>query len=206
MSPGDSTWPVDVARPDRRNGDEDRAWRTDAWSFGSRDRLFVRGKPASSEEGAAERSAAANVAEPPTATPRRKLDAADLDPVTLRRPSFGKRGFAPVYQWEGVVEEVNGTGFRARLIPFEHGQADISRVEYADFTYDDLSDESDLAFVKDGAVFYWTVGKSRNTAGTYTNTSLVRFRRLPPVTPYESREARREADDILSDLGRNGSS
>ncbi len=99
------------------------------------------------------------------------------------------------------MEEVNGDGFRARLLPFEEGEADHSRLEYADFGYDDLADESDHDLVMEGAVFYWTVGKSRNAAGTYTNTSLVRFRRLPPPSTYQTQEAGREAAALLQDLG-----
>jgi hypothetical protein len=105
-----------------------------------------------------------------------------------------------VYQWEGVVEEVNGEGFRARLRPFEQGHAEASRVEYADFDYDDLADESDRALVAEGAIFYWTVGKSRNMAGTVFNTSLVRFRRLPSATSAQKREAAREAAALLAAL------
>lgn len=125
----------------------------------------------------------------------------DLEPVAPPKKSFGKRGFAPLYQWEGVVEEVNGEGFRARLVPFENGQADPSRVEYADFEYDDLADESDRELVTHGAVFYWTVGRGRDSGGSISKRSLVRFRRLPPTSPYHAREARREAEDLLSDLG-----
>lgn len=136
-----------------------------------------------------------------TVGPRREPDLSNVNPVALRRLTFGKRGFAPVYQWEGMVEEVSGDGFRARLVPFENRYADASRVEYADFSYDDLADESDRALVKAGAIFYWTVGKSRNRAGTYTNTSLVRFRRLPPPTTYAIRKSSREAEEILADLG-----
>jgi hypothetical protein len=86
-------------------------------------------------------------------------------------------------------------------MPFENGHADVAKVEYADFDYEDLADDSDRTFVTEGAVFYWTVGKSRNTAGTYTNTSLVRFRRLLPPSHHERDKASREAEAILAELG-----
>ena len=199
MNPSESTRHIRVEPVNGRNG----PWQTgDAWSFGSfPERLFAPLNPSAPVDLASERSAASNAAGSPTLSPRSAVDVSDVKPVTSRRPFFGKRGFSPLYQWEGVVEEVNGEGFRARLVPFEEGRADASRVEYADFAYVDLADESDCDLVMEGAVFYWTVGKSRNAAGTYTNTSLVRFRRLPPPTPYQTREAGREAEALLTDLG-----
>jgi hypothetical protein len=201
MSPIESTQPTDLERPNGSNGGSASSRETgDAWSFG-RARLLapLRSQPKAAE--VRERSAAANVTGTPTVTPTDRLDPADLSPVAVARPVFGKRGFAPLYQWEGVVEEVNGDGFRARLFPVEDGHAHAARVEYADFAYDDLADESDHELVRRDAVFYWTVGKSRNAAGTYTNTSLVRFRRLPPATQYQARQASRDADALLADLG-----
>lgn len=201
MKQTESTWPTKLERPNGRIDDEHSPGQTgDAWSFGSRERLFAPRPPADRGN---ERSAAANMAAgSPTYTPPREMDVSNLRPVTSRRPFFGKRGFAAVYQWEGVVEEVNGGGgFRARLLPFEGGKANSARVEYADFDYEDLADDSDHELVVEGAVFYWTIGKSRNAAGTITNTSLVRFRRLPPPTASQMRQAAREAEALLNDLG-----
>jgi hypothetical protein len=202
VNPRESTTrAVDVQGLDGRNGEPHVASDTDAWSFGSRDRLFASLKPVKASEPESHRSAAANQASPATPTPRNDVDVSGLKPVAPYQPFFGKRGFMPLYQWEGVVEEINGESFRARLRPFEDGRADAARVEYADFEYGDLADDSDLELVSQGAVFYWTVGKSRNAAGTLTNTSLVRFRRLPPASPYQARETSREAEAMLADLG-----
>jgi hypothetical protein len=135
-----------------------------------------------------------------TVDPALEIDARRLNPIRRSRPVvFGQKGFAPIYQWEGVVEEVNGGGFRARLRPLTAPQ-EGGRVEYADFEYIDLSNASDHELVARGAVFYWTVGRSRNPAGTITNTSLLRFRRLPPPTLTQQREAAREAAALLADL------
>lgn len=197
MSPGEST-----QRPefDRNGHNRDASETSDAWSFGSRKRLFTPLKPPRPIEPGAERSAAANITGSPTRDAQIPVDVSGVKPVEPPSPHFGKRGFAPLYQWEGVVEEVNGESFRARLRPFEDGRPDPSSVEYADFAYTDLADESDHEYVTEGAVFYWTIGKSRNEYGTYTNTSLVRFRRLPPPTPKQLREAAREADALLAEL------
>jgi len=197
MTPRGRTQPIEVELPGVRRGGNGRSSETsDAWSFGADDRVFA---PAP-RRFANERSAAANTSESHTFTPHITADPSHLKPVAVSRPLFGKRGFTATYQWEGVVEGLHAAGFRARLLPFENGVAEVSRVEYADFDFDDLADESDYDLVAEGAVFYWTVGKSRNPAGTLTNTSLVRFRRLPPPTPYQNAVARREAVQLLADL------
>jgi hypothetical protein len=199
MNP-ESTERMNLERSNGHHGNG-QSHATDAWSFGSPQRLLAWLKPSASSDPLNQRSAAANTAESPTVGPHAAIDLSDVNPIASPRLSFGKRGFVALYQWEGVVEEVNAEGFRARLVPIEGSGADASRVEYADFAYDDLADESDRDLVVTDAVFYWTIGKSRNAAGTTTNTSLVRFRRLPPATGYQTREASREAEALLADLG-----
>ena len=66
---------------------------------------------------------------------------------------------------------------------------------------DDLATDSDVALVDEGAVFYWTVGKGRNSAGTQSNVSLVRFRRLPPSSRLHQARAEQEATELLEELG-----
>jgi hypothetical protein len=128
------------------------------------------------------------------------VDISKVAPVAARAPVFGRRAFAPLYQWEGVVEQVTGDGFRARLLPVRSGLAQRPTIEYADFQYDDLEDDSDRDLIAPGAVFYWTVGRSQRETGQHTKSSLVRFRRLPPVTAYQEREAMRQAEALLEDL------
>jgi hypothetical protein len=183
------------------NGDRHerpRSAETTTWWFGLRDQLLVPHTPRAPADPA--RGLVDNSSRLSTEDMNGIEQAAPLKPVARPRPYFGKRLFAPVYQWEGVVEEVNGKGFRARLHPFERGEADPTKVEYADFEYDDLADDSDHALVVEGAVFYWTVGRHRNEAGTQMNTSLVRFRRLPPPNVRQIREAEAEAEALLADL------
>jgi hypothetical protein len=191
-----STLKLDV-EGDGGDGEDLVAPETGAWWLGFRDRLIAPRHPRTPEP-ANQRSA--NRAGLSTIDVSHTRDLSGLNPIPRRRPWFGRRGFLPVYQWEGVVEEVNGTSFRARLRPFEEGPTEGARVEYADFDYDDLADESDHGLVAEGAVFYWTIGKSRNVAGTLFNTSLVRFRRLPSPTAAQKRQAAREAAALLADL------
>lgn len=172
---------------------------TDVWSFGSRGRLFFTNRRRGDADPESSRSAARNTEDYWTYLPRTSERAAPRAIAPIQA-FFGKRGFAPVYQWEGVVEVVTEEGFRGRLIPYEDGRPNPSRVEYADFDLNDLADESDEELVAEGAIFYWTVGRSRTSGGTYTNTSLVRFRRLPRLSPVEVRNAEHAAAALLADL------
>ena len=124
-----------------------------------------------------------------------------MAPWEVTAPRLGMRKFAASHHWEGVVEEITDRGFRGRLIPFASGQPDESQIEFAEFSFDDLQDESERSLVAVDAVFYWTIGVSRSSAGTRTNRSLVRFRRLPPTTGYWSREAAKRAKELLEELG-----
>jgi hypothetical protein len=116
------------------------------------------------------------------------------------RRAFGRRSLAPISHWEGVVERVSGDRFFCRLTPLNDDD-ERNKVEFTEFEVDDLANESDIPLVQPGAIFYWTIGRARNAAGTITNVSLVRFRRLPLVTAYQRKRAEREAEDTLEALG-----
>ena len=200
-----STRKVEVERPNTESGREAGTAPTDnAWSFGYSRELRIFGPLTPPIDGNQRRPQPNSE---PMVTGDFRIPQAwrHLAPRTVRRPSFGKRGFSALYQWEGVVDEVNGDGFRARLTPTDQEEAGQASVEYVDFRFDDLYDEGDRELVAEGAVFYWTVGKIRTRAGNLLNTSLVRFRRLPSPTPSQSRKAAREAELLLEDLGSDAS-
>jgi hypothetical protein len=113
---------------------------------------------------------------------------------------FGKRGFKALGHWEGVVEDVSDDGFYARLLPFDGTKPQRGQVEYSDFDFSDLAEESDVPLVQPGAVFYWTIGQVRLLSGTLQNTSLVRFRRVAPPSAEHLRRARALAAEITSNL------
>ena len=129
-----------------------------------------------------------------------KITTPRQEPTILRRRDFGRRALRALSNWEGVVEEVREGTFSGRLIPLSNGAADPGRTEFTEFSFDDLANESDRDLVQPGAVFYWTIGKSRNGAGTLTNVSLVRFRRIPTPTLQRQQRARREAEELLDTL------
>lgn len=168
-----------------------------AWSFGTvRSRMFSAVAPRHGQE---PNGGAANKDEDATSGMQR-IDVPGASPVSAPATHFGKRGLSPLAQWEGVVEAVTEEGFKARLVPFENGKPNVARVEFSDFDYEDLADESDEELVGEGAVFYWTLGRSRNAAGTITNVSLVRFRRLPQPGPHQRELADAEARELMRNL------
>ena len=118
-------------------------------------------------------------------------------PVEPPRMRLGKRALRPLAQWEGVVESVERAGFRARVVPMANGKPAETEPEFTEFDFDDLAHPSERDLVKEGALFYWTIGRARNEAGTVTNTSLVRFRRVPPPSTYQAAHAEEEAAEIL---------
>jgi hypothetical protein len=76
-----------------------------------------------------------------------------------------------------------------------------SRPEFSEFGFDELSNDEDFNLVVEGAVFYWTLGRLKNPAGTLLNVSLLRFRRLPALTEYRKTRARIETEGLLDALG-----
>jgi hypothetical protein len=119
------------------------------------------------------------------------------EPVVIPSINQGRRSMKALMHWEGVVDRVDGDEFHARLTPFENGIPNPARVEFTEFSVEDLANPDDRNFVEEGARFYWTIGRATNAAGTLTNVSLVRFRRLPPTTPHRRQLAEAEADALL---------
>lgn len=172
-----------------------------AWSFGPSHRRLI--GPTRSPSIDQPKPLAANQNGPLTMGPQ-QIESAPPPAVTILPRNFGRRGLQALSEWEGVVEEVKGRKFRCRLVPVEDGRPNTARVEFTEFDVDDLASESDVKLVQPGAVFYWTIGRSQNSAGTRTNVSLVRFRRIPAAGSYRQRKARREADQLIQEIGEAG--
>jgi hypothetical protein len=201
VSRQDSTEPIEF---EGQTGLTGLPWQTEstAWSFGSRATRLV---SALKDSPNAPDRATANHNGVPTSGVQ-QIEVPDRRPKRIPAATFGKRGFAPLYQWEGVVDEVFADRFTARLVPFEWRAPNRSKTEFTDFEFEDLSDPSDIDLVAPGAVFYWTIGRCKNEAGTITNTSLVRFRRLPSPGVYQQRQAEKEAESLLRGFGEPSSS
>jgi hypothetical protein len=143
-------------------------------------------------------SALANEASLPTAS-KQRLKVPEISPAERPRPRLGLRGSSAIYRWQGVVEGVSEQGFRARLTPAPNGSEPTREIEYTDFTWEEIPD-ADRDLVQEDAVFYWTIARRTNDAGTRRNESLVRFRRLPPISGAHERAALEEARQLLRDL------
>ncbi|MER8013329.1 hypothetical protein [Streptomyces griseoluteus] len=79
--------------------------------------------------------------------------------------------------WEGVVEEVFSTYFLAQLasqtMPEVH--------EWAEIRIEEVS-PADLELLREGAIFYWSIGYRDLPSGQRVRASIIRFRRLPPLS------------------------
>jgi len=85
--------------------------------------------------------------------------------------------FTLLQKWEGIVEEVNGQHFKAKLVDLtENKESDAE----ATIGYDEI-DEEDKVLLKEGAVFYWSVGYLDRAMGRI-KASQIRFRRLPQLS------------------------
>ena len=172
------------------------------WSFGANPTGVVGWPHVSRDVGAPEGSG--NRSSTSTSGPQR-VAPPETPTMIPERTGYGKRALQPLYEWEGVVERVEKNEFKCRLFPLIHGRTDPGKVELTDFSFDDLAAESDQPLVVPGAIFYWTVGRARNAAGTVTNLSLLRFRRLLPPTPAQTAQAEQEAIHLLRALEDDGS-
>ena len=179
-------------------GGPDHPWqrRESTWSFEPTEQRLV-GSLDSGFSGTVE-TGSANESSPSTVGPQQIL-APGGAPVGIRPRNFGKQSFQPLSQWEGVVERVSASGFFGRLVQLDNGHTSSARIQFTEFAFDDLSNESDRSLVQPGAIFYWTIGRSKNAAGTSTNMSLVRFRRIPSAGPKQRHRAHLEAEDLLKD-------
>src|ERR1700680_5108411 len=72
---------------------------------------------------------------------------------------------------------------------------------HAERLLDDLATETARCLVVPGTIFYWTIGRLRNVAGTVTNLSLARFHRLSAPPSAQASQAEEEALELLRVLG-----
>lgn len=97
-----------------------------------------------------------------------------IEPAVWRQTEPTRDKFVPLQRWEGVVLEVEGEHFSARLTNLT---AD-GPLEEAQLQLIDVADE-DLDLVQRGAVFYWSIGYMNSSSGQRSRVSTLRFRRLP---------------------------
>lgn len=102
--------------------------------------------------------------------------------VKLNQKRKRRSSFKMLQQWEGAVTSRGVDSFWAELVDLTSSTKDREVVE---LPLDEISAD-DLAILRPGAVFYWSIGYEINAAGTIKRTSEIRLRRLPnrkrPIT------------------------
>lgn len=192
-----STLPLELE--DRADGG--RAWQHEEMplSFGPADKIVGQSAPI-----AVDRPSPSSNRETGSTDAPQQVKTPDQRTHMVKRGIFGKRAFHASHEWEGIVERVTKHDFSCRMVPLRP-KADPGHVELTDFAFEDLSTENDKDLVVPGAVFYWTLGRFQNSAGTVVKQSLLRFRRLPPLTSAQMKSADDEAEELLKMLSSNGS-
>ena len=178
---------------------EQRLWQHEEilWAFGAtRQTILGLSQPSPSIK---RNLTLANTGGPSTLGPQ-EIAPVEKPAVVIEARKYGLRGFEPLSEWEGVVERVEKNGFQCRLVPLVQGVADQTKVELTEFSFDDLAAKDDRPLVVRGAILYWTIGRSRSAAGTIANLSLVRLRRLPPLSRAQISLAEQEAAELLASL------
>jgi hypothetical protein len=143
----------------------------------------------------------ANTTEGQTARQQQPESDEPVVPIVYRSPRPARRAMWSIATWEGVVDEVKRDHFIARVTEVRHGNPVTDEDEVTEFDLGDLEFESDRKLVQPGAVFYWTLGRARNDAGSIARVSVVRFRRLPVLSGLSKVQADEEAENLANDLG-----
>lgn len=99
-------------------------------------------------------------------------------------------------KWEGRVLENGKDFFRAVVFDL----VDMTTEEEVEFDLAEVTDD-DLALVRPGAVFYWSVGYRVEVSRTKSRTSLIRFRRLPVWSRDDLRRRERRVSEYREALG-----
>jgi len=136
--------------------------------------------------------------ESPTSRP--KVQSSDLMPNWhLSTSNWFKETMVALQKWEGFVISVGTSTFLARLVPIL-GEGPEQEAEI----FIEEVDEAEREMLKQGSVFYWSIGYVDRSKGR-SRESRIRFRRLPKYTPQEIRQAAQYAQDVR-DLFNAGSS
>ncbi|MEH3105493.1 MAG: hypothetical protein PGN12_16530 [Sphingomonas phyllosphaerae] len=95
-----------------------------------------------------------------------------LPAFTFRPTTIGVHSMNTLQEWEGLIIDVRGDGFSARLKDLTDRNR---REELAEFDFDAV-DKVDLVRVREGAVFHLIVGYTRRSGARRLET-IVYFRR-----------------------------
>jgi hypothetical protein len=96
---------------------------------------------------------------------------------------------------EGEIREIYDDYFVARLRKKE----DDSYQEEAEFQIEEIP-AADRELIAKGAVFYWYLGVTEKPHGQQSNSSLIRFRRMPALDQSDIQAAKTRADFLRTVL------
>jgi|GEM_PF-998412 len=117
-------------------------------------------------------------------------------PIPLfERPIEKKDMFLSLQKWEGYVLEINKDNIIAQLIDLNL----LGNKEIAEIPKQEIS-SSDFDLLREGAVFYWTIGYRDSTSGQRERVSTIRFRRLPMWTEKEILRAKESGERLFKEL------
>jgi hypothetical protein len=103
--------------------------------------------------------------------------------------------FQVLQKWEGIVEEVKKDHILVKLIDLTNGGTD----EEALLDYEDISAD-DLALVKEGAMFYWSIGYETQLDRQVKKSSFIKFRRLPNISPGKFDAIHERAEELKNKI------
>lgn len=114
-------------------------------------------------------------------------------PLRISKPKNSEYQKEVLQQWEGIVEYVGDENFTARL-------RDLTNKEHypgemAELPRDDISDD-DRELLREGAVFYLTVGRLIHFSGRQERFGHIVFRRLPGWTSSTLDRAEKRAQRL----------
>jgi hypothetical protein len=112
------------------------------------------------------------------------------------QPSLDEDRFRITEAIEGTIQHVYADYFIALLTNKLNPEA---MHEEAEFPIAQIP-PADRGLIAKGAVFYWYIGTTEKPHGQQTNSSLIRFRRLPAWENSDIEEARMRADFLRAVL------
>jgi hypothetical protein len=114
----------------------------------------------------------------------------------IRKDKFGPRLPAErvrlLQQWECVVLSVHDDCVECEM----HDLTDVTKpVEWAEVYLEEFN-HFDRALLREGAVFYWSIGHETKATGQVRRYSELRVRRMPPLSKLTKREISERASRL----------
>ncbi len=103
--------------------------------------------------------------------------------------------FIALQSWEGYVQDILPDGFIARLTDVKTNQDEDATIPLR------MVSDGDRPLLQAGAVFYWSIGYSRDWTDQIQMKSELRFRRLSGVNDSDFEKAKKEAQQLSKSLG-----